>query len=93
MFMRCRPDRGRTLPHMARAGLGRIRSAGPETFARAINGHLGPATTSTAVALRRPARAESLDGITLRDRRCSPGHCRPGATRWGRVSRWPQECW
>jgi hypothetical protein len=54
------------MPHMACAGPGRIRSAGPETFARAIDGHLGPATTSTPG--RRTTRAESLDGITLRDR-------------------------
>src|ERR1019366_6183963 len=40
---------------MARAGLGRIRSAGPGTFARAIDGDLGTATTSTPVALRQGA--------------------------------------
>src|ERR1039457_5453027 len=40
---------------MARAGLGRIRSAGPGTFARALDGHLGTATTSTPVALRQGA--------------------------------------
>ena len=43
------------MPYMARAGLGRIRSAGPGTFARAIDGHLGTATTSTPVALRQGA--------------------------------------
>src|SRR5258708_5164599 len=43
---------------------------GPAAFARAIDGHLGPATTSTPVTLRRGdgrPGAESVDGITLRD--------------------------
>jgi len=38
------------MPHMAGAGLSRIRSAGPKTFARAIDGHLGPGTAAAAAS-------------------------------------------
>src|SRR5712691_917651 len=59
------------MPHMARAGLGRIRSAGPGTFARAHRSAPGPGGdlyTCRATLGRRPTRDEPLGGITLRDR-------------------------
>ena len=50
------------MPHMAFAGLGRMRSAGTDTFARAIDGHLGPGDTTTAVALGRAAQGQARPG-------------------------------